>query len=145
MFFYGEFTLMQYAITLLGNNLFEFVFWKILFTFYHHSFRYGCSRISSSFVYLFLHPRMETYSMAYARLSELTARAITQQREKWLTISYLALKIGHIKRNTYTKWSSKVFISICEFRIPWRPRTSACFCAKARLVRVTSHQEDKQT
>ena len=27
----------------------------------------------------------------------------------------------------------------------WGPRTSACFCAKARLMRVTSHQEDKQT
>ena len=32
-----------------------------------------------------------------------------------------------------------------EFRILGRPRTSACFCAKARLMRVTSHQEDKQT
>ena len=38
-------------------------FWKILFTFYHHSFRYGCSRISSSFGHLFLHPRMGTYSI----------------------------------------------------------------------------------
>ena len=34
---------------------------------------------------------------------------------------------------------------IGEFRIPGRPRTSACFCAKARLMRVTSHQENKQT
>ena len=25
------------------------------------------------------------------------------------------------------------------------PRTSACFCAKARLIGVTSHQEDKET
>ena len=31
-----------------------------------------------------------------------------------------------------------------SIRIPRRPRTSACFCAKARLMRVTSHQEDKQ-
>ena len=34
---------------------------------------------------------------------------------------------------------------IGEFRIPGRPRTSACFCAKATLMRVTSYQEDKQT
>ena len=34
---------------------------------------------------------------------------------------------------------------IGEFRIPGLPRTSACFCAKARLTGVTSHQEDKQT
>ena len=34
---------------------------------------------------------------------------------------------------------------IGEFRIPGRPRTSACFCAKARLMRVTFHKEDKQT
>ena len=32
---------------------------------------------------------------------------------------------------------------IGELRIPGRPRTIACFCAKARLTRVTSHQEDK--
>ena len=37
------------------------------------------------------------------------------------------------------------FLVIGEFRIPGRPRTSACFCAKARLMGVTSHQEDKQT
>ena len=30
------------------------------------------------------------------------------------------------------------------FRNPGRPRTSACFCAKARLMHVTSHQEDKK-
>ena len=29
-------------------------------------------------------------------------------------------------------------LSIGEFRIPGRPRTSDCFCAKARLMRVTS-------
>ena len=34
---------------------------------------------------------------------------------------------------------------IGEFRILGRPRTSACFFVKARLMRVTSHQEDKQT
>ena len=33
---------------------------------------------------------------------------------------------------------------IGKFRIPRRSRTRACFCAKARLMRVTSHQEDKQ-
>jgi len=38
----------------------------------------------------------------------------------------------------YTPW-------IGEFRIPGRARTSSCFCAKARLMRITSHQEDKQT
>ena len=32
-----------------------------------------------------------------------------------------------------------------EFRNPERPRASACFCAKTRLMRVTSHKEDKQT
>ena len=45
-------------------------------------------------------------------------------------------------------FSIKLFnaeIQIGEFRIPGRPRTSACFCAKVRLMRVTSHQEDKQT
>ena len=45
-------------------------------------------------------------------------------------------------------FSIKLFnaeIQIGEFRIPERPRTSACFCAKVRLMRVTSHQEDKQT
>ena len=36
-------------------------------------------------------------------------------------------------------------LAIGQFRIPGRPRKSACFCAKARLLRVTSHQEDKQT
>ena len=34
---------------------------------------------------------------------------------------------------------------IGKFRIPGRPRTSAYFCAKARLMRVTFHKEDKQT
>ena len=29
-------------------------------------------------------------------------------------------------------------LSIGEFHIPGRPRTSDCFCAKARLMRVTS-------
>ena len=33
---------------------------------------------------------------------------------------------------------------IGKFRTPRWPSTSACFCAKARLMRVTSHQEDKQ-
>ena len=45
-------------------------------------------------------------------------------------------------------FSIKLFnikIQIGEFRIPGRPRTSACFCAKVKLMRVTSHQEDKQT
>ena len=36
--------------------------------------------------------------MAYARLLELTAGAITLQREKRLTISLLALKIGYINK-----------------------------------------------
>ena len=36
-------------------------------------------------------------------------------------------------------------LAIGRFRIPGRPRKSACFCAKARLLWVTSHQEDKQT
>ena len=36
-------------------------------------------------------------------------------------------------------------LTIGRFRIPGRPRKSACFCAKARLLWVTSHQEDKQT
>ena len=35
--------------------------------------------------------------------------------------------------------------TICKFRIPRRPRASACFRAKARLMRVTSWQEDQQT
>ena len=35
--------------------------------------------------------------------------------------------------------------SIGEFRIPRRPRTSNCFCAKARLTQVTCHEKDKQT
>ena len=34
---------------------------------------------------------------------------------------------------------------IGQFRIPGRPRTIAYICAKARLMRVTSYQEDKQT
>ena len=34
---------------------------------------------------------------------------------------------------------------VSEFRIHGRPRTSACFYAKVMLMRVTSHQEDKQT
>ena len=34
---------------------------------------------------------------------------------------------------------------IGKFLIPGRPRRSACFCVKARLIRVTSHKEDKQT
>ena len=39
---------------------------------------------------------------------------ITKQREKRLPISYLALKLGYINKTKqiYTKWSSKVFISI---------------------------------
>ena len=35
-------------------------------------------------------------------------------------------------------------LAIGQFHIPGRPRKSACFCTKARLLRVTSHQEDKQ-
>ena len=34
---------------------------------------------------------------------------------------------------------------VSEFRIHGRPRTSVCFHAKVRLMRVTSHQENKQT
>ena len=32
---------------------------------------------------------------------------------------------------------------IGKFLIPGRPRRSACFCVKARLMWVTSHKEDK--
>ena len=35
--------------------------------------------------------------------------------------------------------------TIGKFRIPRRPWDEPLFCAKARLMRVTSHQEDKQT
>ena len=53
--------------------------------------------------------------------------------------------------NSYLRqlaFSIKLFnaeIQIGEFPIPGRPRTSASFCAKVRLMRVTSLQEDKQT
>ena len=41
--------------------------------------------------------------------------------------------------------STKNNLTIGEFRIPGQPRMSACVCAKTRLMRVTSCQEDKQT
>ena len=36
---------------------------------------------------------------------------------------------------------ARIWFFILMFRNPGRPRTSAYFCAKARLMRVTSHQE----
>ena len=35
--------------------------------------------------------------------------------------------------------------TIGKFRIPGRPRASACFRANARLMRVTAWQGDQQT
>ena len=40
----------------------------------------------------------EYIAVAYARLLELTAGAITKQREKRLTRSFLAIKIGYINK-----------------------------------------------
>ena len=58
---------------------------KRLFTFYHHGFRYGCLRISSSFGRLFLDPRMGNilFSAKYKQ-----------------------------NTHTYTKWSRKLSISV---------------------------------
>ena len=41
--------------------------------------------------------------------------------------------------------STKNNLKIGGFRISGQPRTSTCLCVKTRLMRLTSHQEDKQT
>ena len=56
----------------------------------------------------------------------------TRMQKIWSTWSTQACSM------TASQVHKSLALSIGEFRIPGRPRTSDCFCAKARLMRVTS-------
>ena len=61
-------------------------------------------------------------------------RLMTPSSRYWMNGQDLEIKCPFV--------IAKGEVFFVAFRIPQRPRTRGCFCVKARLMRVTSYEED---